>query len=88
MATYTIEYTWPPSEEDQEYMDYLDNFSDDLPGGYSLGMLIYKADPIAFYTGKEDWLSEKEDEDEDSEDEDEDSEDEDEDSESEATDDA
>lgn len=45
------------TEEENAYMDYLDEVYPDTP---NYGLLLYQGDPIAFQVGMEDWLSERE----------------------------
>lgn len=51
-----------PTDDDARYMEYLDNLVDDLPGGHSFGLLLFKGDPGAFRMGRDEWLTEEEDE--------------------------
>lgn len=46
------------SEEDDAYLDYLDELVEELPGGQSYGLLLLKAEPLAFYAGRDEWLRE------------------------------
>lgn len=50
----TVEGPQTPSKDDICYMDYLDNLYD-VPGGY--GLLLFKADPIAFRLGLREWAN-------------------------------
>ena len=60
MTTYTNTYEWPMPAEDAAYAEYLDNLVDELPGGQSYGVLLYKGDPVGFAMGKQEWLDEQE----------------------------
>ncbi len=46
--------------DEQRYMDYLDDLTDELPGGYTFGLLLRKGDPVAFEIGMNEWLAEQE----------------------------
>jgi len=50
------------TEDEKAYMDYLDEVYD-VPGGY--GLLLYKADQIAFQLGLDEWLASNQDTNED-----------------------
>jgi hypothetical protein len=53
----TIEGDATSSSDDLEYMEYLDEIGE-LPNGHSFGLLLFKADPIAFRMGRDEWLIE------------------------------
>lgn len=44
-----------PSADDLAYMDYLNELAE-IPTGHGLGLLLFKADPVAFSLGRDEWL--------------------------------
>lgn len=52
----TIEGEATPDVDDLAYMDYLDELAD-IPTSHGFGMLLFKADPAAFRTGRDSWLA-------------------------------
>lgn len=45
-----------PTEEDYEFMEYID----EMTGRYGYGLSLYKGDPVQFDIGKNEYFREKE----------------------------
>lgn len=52
----TIEGSVYPTVDDVKYMDYLDGLYFETTG-HHFGLLLFKADPVAFRSGRDAWLA-------------------------------